>query len=126
MSKGRKPGELPPPLELACLKALWRLGEGRVRNVQQALQAEHKLAYTTVLTVLDRMARKGLVQRRLVGRSFVYTPGISREALRRTAVHELVRSYFDGSQEELLAFLRNQVSSASVAAGAAALDPVLL
>ncbi len=92
--------------------------------MQQALQAEHRLAYTTVLTVLDRMARKGLVRRRLSGRCFVYTPGVSREDLRRAAVRELIRSYFEGSEEEFLAFLRNQTPAAGAAT--AALDPVLL
>lgn len=122
--KGRKAGELPPPLELACLNVLWRLGEARVRQVRQALEPEHKLAYTTVLTVLDRLARKGAVQRRRVARSFVYTPAVGRDELRRAAVRELVRGYFDGSTEQLLSFLRGQGPTPSAAE--AALDPVLL
>ncbi|MEK7407556.1 MAG: BlaI/MecI/CopY family transcriptional regulator, partial [Acidobacteriota bacterium] len=77
------PREIPPPLELECLKVLWQLGEGRVRDVRQALLPGRKLAYTTVMTVLDRLARKGGVERRKVGRSFLYWPLLSRDQVRR-------------------------------------------
>src|SRR5579862_1529550 len=97
--------ELPPPLELLCLKALWSLGEGNVRDVQQSVASRRTLAYTTVMTLLDRLARKGLVSRRKVSRAFVYAPQVSRDALRRIAVREFLDSYFDGSADVLLAFL---------------------
>ncbi len=104
----RRPGppkEIPPPLELECLKALWGLGEGNVKDVRDALASSRSLAYTTVMTVLDRLARKGAVGRRKVGRSFVYAPVLSRDALRRLAVKELVNSFFDGSAEQFALFL---------------------
>lgn len=107
----RKPGpprDIPPPLELECLKALWTLGEGNVKDVRAALAANRNLAYTTVMTVLDRLARKGGVSRRKVGRSFIYAPVLSRDLLRRLAVKELVDSFFNGSQDELLAYLQNE------------------
>ena len=56
--------ELPPPLELECLKALWGLGEASVRQVQDAIAPNRQLAYTTVMTVMDRLARRGCVQRK--------------------------------------------------------------
>jgi predicted transcriptional regulator len=97
--------DIPPPLELQCLKALWILGEANVRDVRQVLLPERKLAYTTVMTVLDRLARRGGVQRRKVGRAFIYAPVLSREFLRKAAIKELVDSFFDGSQESLLSYL---------------------
>jgi len=106
MRRPAPPREIPPPLELECLKALWNLGEANVKDVRQALAASRKLAYTTVMTVLDRLARKGAAERRKVGRSFVYMPALSRDVLRRAAVRELVDSFFDGSPEKLLAFLQ--------------------
>ncbi len=114
----RKPGpprEIPPPLELECLKALWELGEGNVRQVREALWGQRNLAYTTVMTVLDRLARKGAVDRRKLGRSFLYAPVLSREALRRLAVKELVDCYFSGSEQELLAYLRTPGPAAATA-----------
>ena len=96
---------LPPPLELECLKVLWTRGQGNVRDVREGLADRRKLAYTTVMTVLDRLARKGGVARRKVGRSFLYTPVYDREVLKRAAVDQLVASYFGGSREALLAYL---------------------
>ena len=71
------------------------------------LTANRNLAYTTVMTVLDRLARKGGVARRKAGRSFVYAPVLSKDGLRRLAVRDLVDSFFEGSEDALLAYLRN-------------------
>ena len=105
--------EIPPPLELECLKVLWTLGERNVKDVQQALAGSRSLAYTTVMTVLDRLTRKGGVARRKVGRSFVYVPVLSRSVLRRLAVQDLLDRYFEGSQEALLELLREGGRSVS-------------
>ena len=97
--------DIPPPLELECLRALWTLGEGNVKEVRHAIAANRSLAYTTVMTVLDRLARKGGVARRKVGRSFVYAPVLSRESLRRLAIRDLVERFFDGSEDSLIDYL---------------------
>ncbi len=97
--------DIPPPLELECLKALWDLGEGNVKDVRQSLLRHKKLAYTTVMTILDRLVRRGGVERRKVGRAFVYTPSVDRETLRRLALKQLVETYFEGSEEILRTYL---------------------
>ena len=97
--------EVPPPLELLCLNALWSLKEGNVKDVRQLVARQRPLAYTTIMTVLDRLVRKGLLGRRKVGRAFIYAPQTSREAMRRTAVRELLDGFFDGSEPELVRFL---------------------
>ena len=56
--------DLPPPLELACLRALWQLGEGTVHDVRRVLSKERVLAYTTVMTLLDRLEKRGCATRR--------------------------------------------------------------
>jgi len=97
--------EIPPPLELQCLKALWELGEANVKDVRRLLAENRDLAYTTVMTVLDRLERRGGVRRRKLGRSFLYTPMLSRESLRRLALKEFVDSFFDGSTDSLKNYL---------------------
>jgi len=104
------PREIPPPLELQCLKALWELGEANVKDVRRILTGNRKLAYTTVMTVLDRLERRGGVRRRKIGRSFVYTPMLSRESLRQLALKEFVDSFFDGSTELLKHYLESAES----------------
>ena len=121
--------EVPPPLELLCLKALWSLQEGNVKAVQQIVAARRPLAYTTIMTVLERLLKKGKLERRKVGRSFVYAPVASRDEMRRAAVHELLDGFFDGSEDELLRFLGradNKVSAAVAGDGEARIDTVLL
>jgi predicted transcriptional regulator len=105
MRRPSPPREIPPPLELECLKALWSIGEGNVRDVRQALSGNRDLAYTTVMTVLDRLVRRGNVARRKVGRSFAYAPILTRDAVRRLALRELIDSFFNASENELLAYL---------------------
>jgi predicted transcriptional regulator len=121
--------DVPPPLELLCLKALWSLGEGNVRSVQRIVAASRPLAYTTIMTVLERLLHKGRLARRKVGRSFVYVPLASREEMRLAAIRELLDGFFDGSEDELLRFLARDESKASAAAAGhetAGIDTVLL
>jgi BlaI family penicillinase repressor len=119
---------IPPPLELECLRALWRIGEGTVHGVQDALGRKPELAYTTVMTVLHRLEKRGSVSRRKQGRSFLYAPKVSREALLEVAVKEFLDTFFDGSPEALVRYLQDRASAISspiasdaVAAGLGAL-----
>jgi predicted transcriptional regulator len=97
---------LPPALELLCLRALWRLGEGTVHDVRKAVSKERVLAYTTVMTLLDRLEKRGCVGRRKPGRSYLYRPRVSRDAMREHALKQLLEGFFDGSSDALLSFLR--------------------
>ena len=106
MRRATPPRDIPPPLEMLCLKALWSLGEGSVAEVREAVAAAKPLAYTTVMTVLDRLAKKNVVARHKVGRAFVYAPRISRDAIRRLALKEFVDCFFEGSEQRLAEFLR--------------------
>lgn len=66
-------------LERAVMELLWDRGQPMlVREVAEAL-AERGLAYTTVMTVLDRLARKDVVRRERVGRAWRYAPAASRD-----------------------------------------------
>ena len=130
MKRGRTTREIPPPLELACLKELWELGEGNVQAVKERLAPKRNLAYTTVMTMLDRLVRKQAVTRRKVGRSFVYTPLISREEIRRMAVRELIESLFGGTRENLAQWLAGKAVEEIQPSGAedieSAIDTTLL
>jgi predicted transcriptional regulator len=110
---------VPPPLELLCLKALWTLEEANVSDVRREVATTRPLAYTTIMTVLERLVRKGKAARRKAGRAYVYTATASREALRHVAIRELLEGFFDGSREELQRFLsRPEAQPMAAAAGA--------
>lgn len=116
MRHGRVARDIPPPLELQCLTVLWQLGEANVQAVKDQLAPAKPLAYTTVMTMLDRLTRKQVLARRKVGRSFVYTPLVSRDEIRQRAVRELVDSLFAGSLPELLTYLDAAPAPAAAAA----------
>jgi BlaI family transcriptional regulator, penicillinase repressor len=122
--------DIPPPLELLCLKALWSLREGNVKDVQKIVNETRPLAYTTIMTVLERLLKKNKLSRRKVGRAFVYSPTAEREEMRKVAVRELLDSFFDGSEDELLRFLGREPEKSAAAAAAGEgdtrIDTVLL
>lgn len=96
-----------PPLELECMKVLWALGEASVRDIREHLAAARRpLAYTTVETIMDRLTRKGAVERRKLGRAHRYTPVYQRAEARAQAVAAVVEHFFDGSRPALAAHLR--------------------
>lgn len=122
MRKAGAARDLPPPLELACLNALWALGEASVKQVREAM--ERPLAYTTVMTLLDRLSRKGMVERRKTGRAFIYAPSAPREALRRLALRQFLEAWFDGSERQLLEFMAGQPSEEEAPAAPRAQTPL--
>lgn len=126
MRKAAAPRGIPPPLEVECLKTLWKLGESSVKDVRAELAPRRDLAYTTVMTLLDRLARKGAASRRKTGRLFLYSAVLPEDLLRRLAVKELVDSLFGGSPDALLEFLNGAQGRAETAAGPKRLDTVLL
>jgi predicted transcriptional regulator len=119
MAKDR---ELPPPLEMACLNALWELGEGNVEEVRVFVSHTRPLAYTTVLTLLDRLSRRGAVSRRKEGRGFRYQPSIDRDKLRRLALGQFLEHHFGGSVHSLRVFLEIETVVESVAVISVAAD----
>lgn len=68
-------------LERAVMELLWeRRRPATVRDVLRGLSTDRELAHTTVMTVLDRLAHKGLLVRERDGRAWLYEPAASREA----------------------------------------------
>jgi predicted transcriptional regulator len=103
-----KPERLLPALELEVMKVLWQLGTATVGQVQLELRPRRLFAYTTIMTVLDRLAKKGAVSRMKQGRGYLYTPVLSRDAALRLAVERVMRDFFDGSPELMVAHLQSR------------------
>lgn len=99
------------PLELECLSVLWPMGEGTVRDIHRELAASRARAYTTVLTIMDRLEQKGIVTRRKLGRAFHYRARLSVEEARLKAVEKIVEGFFHGSAQALVAHLSSQGSA---------------
>ncbi|MBZ5695076.1 MAG: BlaI/MecI/CopY family transcriptional regulator [Acidobacteriia bacterium] len=93
------------PLELDCMNTLWPIGEATVREIRDRLAARRARAYTTIMTIMDRLARKGVVERRKAGRAYVYRAKLSAEEARAQALAQVLENFFGGSKEALLAQL---------------------
>ncbi len=96
------------PLELDIMKSLWRRGSAPVKDVRDDLRPRRPLAYTTVMTVLDRMFKKGIVERTKQSRAHVYSPRFSESEVRASAVSGLLENHFAGSPERLKAYLNGE------------------
>jgi predicted transcriptional regulator len=91
--------------ELRLMDVLWEKGPSTVSAVLESLPAKPVLAYSTVITTLRILETKGYVRHRKEGRAFLYEPLIERAEARRGAVASLVRRFFDGSPDLLMAHL---------------------
>jgi predicted transcriptional regulator len=85
------------PLEQRLLGALWKKGSATVRELLEDNGVCRDLAYTTVMTTLDRLYKKKLLTRQSDGRAFRYTPRLSREELHREAAGEAFRQLLNAS-----------------------------
>jgi predicted transcriptional regulator len=104
-----------PPLELDCMKTLWALGQGTVQEIRDQLFPKRPLAYTTVMTVMDRLAHKGVVEREKRGRAHVYRPSITEASVRDRAIARLSENFFQSSPEALRRYLeRSEIALAGV------------
>jgi len=93
------------PLELDCMNTLWPLGEATVREIRDLLAERRPRAYTTIMTIMDRLARKGVVERRKSGRAYLYRANLSAEQARAQALGQVIDNFFAGSKAALLAHL---------------------
>ena len=92
-------------LEAAIMRELWERGEpATVRDVLAALSASRKLAYTTVMTVMDNLHRKGQLTREMSGRAWLYRP-VRTRAEHVAALLQDVLAESEDRQEVLMHFV---------------------
>ncbi len=92
-------------LQAQIMAALWRLEAGTVEQVRAALPARCRSAYTTVQTVLNRLAERGLLARRRDGQAFVYRPKITEAQYLSRTIEQTLASASPAAREAALAQL---------------------
>ena len=100
MARKKSPGLT--DAELRVMDALWSGGSATVSDVLASLPRDIPLAYSTVLTTLRILERKGYLRHHKEGRAFVYQPVVAREQESEKAVTHLLRRFFGGSPELLM------------------------
>ena len=91
--------------ELAIMKVIWRSGTSTVRDVYEALLADRKIAYTTVMTMMNILEQKGYLKKSQKDRAFTYQATRPQKQVIRGMVREFVDRVFNGSAEPLLLHL---------------------
>ena len=86
-------------LERRTLNEVWRQSEVSVRSVEAAF--DEQIAYTTVMTTLDRLYKKGFLTRRKHGRAFLYAARFSPEELERGLAEDVISSLLDTATERV-------------------------
>jgi predicted transcriptional regulator len=94
------------PAEFGVMKALWQLDRATVADVRAELgRRGQDLAYTTVMTMLSRLATKAAVEVDRTREPYVYAPAFRRESVLRDRLREFVRDVFDGEAGSLVLHL---------------------
>ena len=99
-------------LERQVMVLLWRAGEP-LTDVQGLLIRDRDLAYTTVMTVLDRLAKKGLARRERRGRAWYYEPTDPQSVVLAREMAGLLRDVPAEVRDEALRLLSESLSSPS-------------
>jgi BlaI family penicillinase repressor len=90
------------PQELEIMKSVWGKGEATVRDVYETLLEKRRIAYTTVMTMMNILEKKGYLKKRPEGRTYVYRSARNKEKVLNAMVREFVKRVFDGAAEPLL------------------------
>jgi predicted transcriptional regulator len=106
----------PTQAELEILNILWETGECRVQEIHERLNKIRPIGYTTTLKSMQVMAQKGLLDRRLDGRSHIYFPAIQENATKNKLLKRFINNTFRGSNSKLVVQLlgNNKVSKEEI------------
>lgn len=101
-------------LEADVMEIAWRLQRVTVPDVLQALKPRRQLAYTTVMTVMTRLASKGLLIRSTDEKPYVYTPAVSRQEFVEGAVREVLDGLMEDFSQPTMAYFVNRIEKMDV------------
>jgi len=101
----RSPSKTLTGQELEIMKIVWERRTATVRDVYEALLESRRVAYTTVMTMMKILERKGYLNRKQVERAYVYRPAQPKNSVIRVMVRDFVNRVFNGSAEPLLVHL---------------------
>jgi len=97
------------PLERKVLDASWKLKRANVRDVVDVFKDQ--FAYTTIMTTLDRLYKKGYLDRELQGRAFLYSPRLTQEQMQIGILGDVITGLLDGATRSVEPVLASIVDS---------------
>ncbi|ADG83038.1 CopY family transcriptional repressor [Thermincola ferriacetica] len=98
-------------LEADIMGIIWKEGKATVRDVYEALRLQREIAYTTVMTIMGRLAEKNLLTKEPLGNAYVYTPTVSQEEFSKQVVSEVLDGLLEEFAEPAISHLVERISS---------------
>jgi BlaI family penicillinase repressor len=95
-------------MQFRIMQVLWDRGRANAREITEALNATEEVAHSTVQTLLRQLEAKGAVTHQAEDRTFVFTPLLKEDKVKRTAARELLDRVFGGNVGSLVAHLLKQ------------------
>jgi len=97
------------PLERRVLEKSWELNSANVRDVVDSF--DNEFAYTTIMTTLDRLFKKGYLDRKLHGRAFIYSPRVTQEEMQIGILGDVITGLLDSATRSVEPVLASIVDS---------------
>ncbi|MCH7730254.1 BlaI/MecI/CopY family transcriptional regulator [Patescibacteria group bacterium] len=101
------------PLEQEVMACLWGERNVSVREVCKCLRRERKIAYTTVMTIMTRLTKKGYLERKRKGRAYVYSPKKTKKQAARAIVGRALNLLVEQFGEEAITAFNDEVGKIS-------------
>jgi len=95
------------PQEEELMQVIWQFGEGSVKTFLQEM-TEPKPPYTTLASTIKNLEKKGFVNSRLLGNTYIYSPLVTAESYKHTFMQGFIQNYFNNSYKEMVNFFVKQ------------------
>jgi predicted transcriptional regulator len=102
------------PLEHQIMDIVWKQKEATVYSVVDQICKEKQLAYTTIMTVMSRLAKKGVLKREKKGKTYIYSPIESKEKFIHQLVQNTISKMVDMFGEDALAAFVDETQNISI------------
>ncbi len=93
------------PLEADIMQIVWKRQRVSVQDVYEALCEKRSIAYNTVMTVMTRLAQKGILKRQKEGRAFIYSSTTSKSEVAKSMLQYIIDKIFGGSRAPVFSHL---------------------
>lgn len=93
--------------EEELMQVIWQYGEGSVKTFLQEFP-DPKIPYTTAASTIKNLEKKGFVEGKLLGNTYIYSPVVSEEDYKQTFMQGFIQNYFNNSYKEMVNFFVQQ------------------
>lgn len=98
-------------LEADIMETIWSKGSVSVREVYEQLRLQREIAYTTVMTIMGRLAEKKLLDKELQGNAYIYSPALSRSEFSKRVVSDVLDGLLEEFAEPAMSHLLDRLST---------------